>query len=179
MSKIVFVTSNDNKLREVESILGIRLNRINIDIEEIQDIDVEKVVEKKAKDAYEKIRKRLIVEDTGLYIEALNGLPGALIRWFLKTIGTDGICKIVNCFEKRDAYVKTAVALFDGKNMKIFVGIVKGKISINPRGSGFGWDSIFIPKGSTKTFGEMSKEEKNSISMRYKAFQRLKRFLEL
>ena len=92
-----FVTANKNKLRGFEEILGMKLEQIEIDLEEIQDIEVEKVVEHKALEAYEKVGKPVIVEDTGLYIEAWKGFPGALAKWVDKTIGFENIPAIAFC----------------------------------------------------------------------------------
>ena len=171
-----FVTSSEDKVREAESILGVKLKRANLDLKEIQSLSVEEVATDKAKRAFDIIRKPVIVEDTGLYIEALNGFPGALIKWVLKTIGNEGLCKLVG--ENRKALAKTCICFFDGKKLQSFIGELEGIIAEKPRGErGFGWDPIFIPKGYDKTFAELSEEEKNNISMRKIAFLKLKEFL--
>ncbi len=172
-----FITSNKNKLREFEEILGAKLEQIEIDLEEIQEIEAEKVVEHKVLEAYEKARKPIIVEDTGLYIEAWNGFPGALAKWVGKTIGFENIPNMLG--ENRKAYAKTIVGYCDGNRLKLFEGKIRGKISEKARGeSGFGWDPIFIPEGNKKTFAEMPVDEKNAISMRRLALEELKGFLE-
>lgn len=176
MKEIYFVTSNENKLKEAESILKRKLNQINLEVDEIQEIDVEKVVKDKAKRAYLKIRKPVLVEDTGFYISALNDFPGALIKWLLKTIGNEGICKIVN--KNRRIKAKTCFCLYNEKHYHIFTGELEGTLARKPLGeTGFGWDPIFIPKGSKKSFAQLSKEEKNKISMRFLALEKLKNFL--
>ena len=176
--KINFVTSNINKLREIEAILGIKLNQIDIDIDEIQDVDVEKVVKHKAELAFEKIKEPVLVEDTGLYIIAWEGFPGALIKWVLKSMGLEKFCRALNDFD-RSAFAKTCFAYFDGKKVLVFDGVVRGMIAEKPQGdTNFGWDPVFIPQGKSKTFAQMSSEEKNKISMRKKAVEKLKKFLE-
>lgn len=175
---IYFVTSNPKKLKEVEAILGIKLKQANIDIKEIQSLDVREVAIDKAKKAFQLLKKPVIVEDTGLYITSLNGFPGALAKWVLRTIGTKKLCKIVG--KKREAIARTCVCFFDGRECKAFVGEIRGKISLTPRGeNGFGWDNIFVPIGHGKTFSEMGVKEKNKISMRKKALMKLKKDLLL
>lgn len=172
-----FVTSNKNKLREFEEILGIKLEQIELDLDEIQEVDVERVVEHKAREAYKKTKKPVIVEDTGLYIEEWNGLPGALVKWFERTIGYEKLARMIE--KNRKAYAKTVIGYFNGKEYKNFIGEIKGSIAEKPRGkTGFGWDVIFIPKGHDRTFAEMGGEEKNKISMRRLALEGLKKFLK-
>jgi non-canonical purine NTP pyrophosphatase (RdgB/HAM1 family) len=176
---ICFVTSNRKKLAETENILGYKLNQSELDIKEIQEIDIEKVVEEKAYFAYSMIHSAVLVEDTGVYIEAWNGFPGALIKWVIQSIGNDGLCNIMND-DNRLARVKSCVCLYNGKELKKFIGEIKGIIVEKPRGcNGFGWDSIFQPNGlMNKTYAEMSMEEKNQISMRRTAIIQAREFLE-
>ena len=173
-----FVTSNKNKVREFEGILGMKLEQIEVDLEEIQEIEVERVVEHKALEAYEKTGKPVMVEDTGLYIEAWNGFPGALAKWVGKTIGFENIPNMLTVRTSdvlnMKAYAKTIVGYYDGNHLKFFEGKIKGTIPTEARGeSGFGWDQIFIPEGHEKTFAEMSAEEKNAVSMRRLALEKL------
>jgi len=172
-----FITSNKNKVKEFKSFIGINIKQISIDIKEIQSFKVEDVVVDKVKKAFQIVKKPIFVEDSGLYINCLNGLPATFIKYFLKTIGNDGIYNIVSNYNDKTAIAKTSIAFYDGKVLKVFSGITKGIIT-KPRGNnGFGWDCIFIPEGSNKTFAEMSLEEKNKFSMRIKALMKLKRFI--
>jgi non-canonical purine NTP pyrophosphatase (RdgB/HAM1 family) len=181
MISFIFVTQSSEKLKEAERILGTRLNRSNIELPEIQAVEVEDVVVDKVIKAYEFIRKPVIVEDTGLFIDAWNGLPGALIKWYLQRAGTENICKMMQGFSNKKATAKTIVATYDGiEEPHIFSGETKGKISMTPVGNqGFGWDSIFIPDGAIITFAEMLPEEKNRRSMRQLAFEAMKNYYKL
>ena len=173
---IYLATSNKEKLREFEEILGFNLKQIELDLDEIQAVEVEKVVEHKTKQAFDKIKKPVITEDTGLYFEAWNGLPGALIKLFDETVGYANLCELLG--ENRKAKAQTIVGYFDGKNYRSFIGEISGKIAPSPKGkTGFGWDIIFIPDGYEKTFAEMKPEEKNKISMRKIALEKFKEFL--
>jgi len=177
---LIFITGNEGKLKEAREILGNHFQVANngIDIEEIQEIDGTKVVIKKAQDAFNIIRQPLIVEDTSLYIVSWRGLPGALIRWFLKTVDNEGILEMLKGVKNRKAIAQTAIAYHDGKNIRIFESTINGSISDKAVGTnGFGWDKIFIPDGSAKTQAEMTSEEKNKISSRKKAFEKLRDYL--
>lgn len=173
-----FATGNKNKLREVNEILGMNLEQIDLDLLEPQGIDILEVVEEKAKDAFEKCGKSVLVEDTGLGFSAWNGLPGALIKWFMDTVDNEGIIKMMESETDRSATAKTVVGFYDGTECHTFVGEVHGEISQKVRGeNGFGWDKVFIPISHDKTFAEMSPEEKNGISMRKMAIEKLKKYL--
>lgn len=173
-----FVTSNRNKFREVERILGMRLKRYDADIKELQSMDVKEVAVDKARKAYAKLRRPVIVEDTGLVIPSLNGFPGALSSWVENTIGNKGICDMVRN-KDRSAYAETCAVYFDGKTTRAFTGRTHGAIMSTQKGiNGFGWDRIFRPKGSRKVYAEMSMEEKNRVSQRGKAFRKLKMYVK-
>jgi XTP/dITP diphosphohydrolase len=174
--ELYFVTGNKNKLQEFEEILGFKLKSVKAELDEIQAIDVKKVVKHKTKQVYKLIKKPVITEDTGLYFDEWNGLPGALIKWFGQAVGYDKVPQLLK--NNRKAKAQTVIGYFDGRAYKEFVGEISGKISIKAKGkTNFGWDIIFIPDGHRKTFGQMSAEEKNQISMRKIAVEKLKRFL--
>jgi len=173
---MIFVTGNKNKLKEFESILGVKLENSEIDLDEIQSIKVEEVAKHKAKQAFQILKQPVIVEDTGLYFEEFNGFPGALIKFLIKNIPLEKICSFLK--ENRKARAVTCIGYCDDNGVKLFIGEIKGIIADFPRGnSDFGWDPIFIPEGNDKTFAEMGEEEKNKVSMRKQALDKLKLFL--
>jgi non-canonical purine NTP pyrophosphatase (RdgB/HAM1 family) len=177
---VYFATSNLGKLREVENILNCPVYQVTLSLIEIQSLDVWDVVARKAKDAYSHAEKPVLVEDTGLYLSAWNGLPGALIAWFLKTMGTDGVCTMMSAYEDRRAIARTILGFYDGSRFHGFLGEIVGCIVSQPRGDyGFGWDSIFQPNGANKTFGEMNINEKNLVSMRRIAVNNFKKQINL
>ncbi len=177
---IVFVTSNKDKVREAKMILknsGIRLKVVPEELDEIQSLDVKVVASYKARRAYEMTKMRIIVEDTGFFVECWNGFPGALAKHMQKAIGNDGITSMVSKSNRR-AYSETSVAYCDGHTTKVFSGRIEGSISDKARGAeGFGWDFIFIPKGEKRTFAELGIAEKNKISARGIAFRKLRDYL--
>ncbi|MDD4738181.1 MAG: RdgB/HAM1 family non-canonical purine NTP pyrophosphatase [Candidatus Pacebacteria bacterium] len=170
---MILVTGNKNKIKEFEYILGFKIENIDLELEEIQSIDVEEVARHKARTAYNILQKPVIVEDTGVYFEELNGLPGALIKFFVKNLSLEKICSLIG--ENRKAKTIACIVSFDGEKEIIVKGETKGDIARHPRGNnGFGWDPIFIPEGYSKTFAELTSEEKQSKFMRQEAIAQLR-----
>lgn len=178
LSDIVVVTSNKGKIAEINAILGTNHKISTIDVPEIQSLDLDEVITAKAKSAYEKIKKPVLVTDVSLEIEGLNGLPGPFVKFFLKTLGEEKTVKLVKGSKKTK--VTDAVAIYDGKTLKIFKGVVWGKVIPKSKGTnGFGFDFVFIPDGYHKTYSQMPTALKNKISHRAKALEKLKAYLTL
>jgi XTP/dITP diphosphohydrolase len=130
-------------------------------------------------EAYRLVGKPVLVEDTSLSLHAWNGLPGALIRWFVETVGNEGICKMLAGYEQLDATAETCLGYYDGTAFLSFSGLVEGQITRCPRGTGgFGWDAIFVPNNWSKTFAEMTADEGASVSMRTAAVLKLRAYLD-
>ena len=149
---------------------------MNIDLPEIQGSDLE-IIKNKVIEASKNINVPFIVEDTSLEFDALNGLPGPYIKWFLKGIGNVGLHKLLDGYENKKAKAICNVAYYDGLNIEIFRGVVNGTIVTEGGKDGFGWDRIFVPDGYDKRFSEMSPEFKNTISHRGVALDTFKDFL--
>ena len=179
INEILLVTSNENKYKEMSEIAkdyGIKLTWLNLPKPEIQADTLEEIVRYAAITLFQLIRKPLIVEDSGLFINALNGFPGPYTNYVRRKIGLEGVLKLLEGVSDRSAYFKTVLCYVDERETLLFEGIVTGRISNEIRGTrGFGFDPIFIPDGEMRTFAEMSVEEKNKYSHRSKAF---KSFLE-
>ncbi|PVU75819.1 non-canonical purine NTP pyrophosphatase, RdgB/HAM1 family [Sulfolobus sp. SCGC AB-777_G06] len=172
--KILLVTSNENKFREISEVAkshGIKIEWLNIPKFEIQADNLEEIVRYSAITIYQVVRKPLIVEDSGLFINALNGFPGPYTNYVRRKLGLEGILKLLNGVEDRSAYFKTVMCYVSDKEINLFTGVVTGRISERIKGEkGFGFDPIFIPENEERTFAEMSTEEKNKYSHRAKAF---------
>jgi non-canonical purine NTP pyrophosphatase (RdgB/HAM1 family) len=171
----LFVTSNHNKAREAAEILGVPLRSVALDLPELQDLDVARVAAVKAAAAHEALGapdSLILVEDSGLVVDAWNGLPGALTKWFLKSVGNEGLLKMLSGEEDRSARAVCAVAIAAAEGApRVFVGEMRGSISLEPRGSsGFGWDPIFVPEGYTETYAELG-VRKHEDSHRSRAFR--------
>lgn len=174
-STLAVITGNKGKAAEIEAILGIPVDAVNLEITEIQSLDVSDVARAKATAAYRLLGRPVVVDDTGMSIECLEGLPGALVSWFLDKLGPAGILRLVASAENRRASVMTCIGYANGEGVETYIGQVDGTISTELRGTnGFGYDPIFIPDGQSKTYAEMTSDEKNSISMRKEALVKLK-----
>jgi len=152
---------------------------LKIEAVEIQDDDLENIAKASATDAVKKCGLPTIVEDAGLFIEALNGFPGPYSSYVYRTIGARGILNLMENVDKRDACFQSVVAFSSPEEApKCFRGKAKGKISLEERGSfGFGFDPIFEPSGGSKrTFAEMTTTEKNEYSHRAEAIRRFARW---
>lgn len=177
LSDLTVVTTSADKLKEINEILGTNHKVSKLDIPEIQSLDLGKVITAKAEEAYRQIKKPVMVEDVSLEIKALKGLPGTFVKFFLNTIGTEGTVSLVRD-KDTTTKVTTAVAIYDGRDLRIFKGIVWGTLSAKNRGAnGFGFDKVFIPRGYNKTFAQLPTKIKNKISHRGKALISLKKYL--
>ena len=178
---IIFVTGNRNKYNEVSSFLsqyGFTVCMKDIDLPEIQGSDVE-IIQHKAECALNEINQPFIVEDSCLEFDALGGLPGPYIKWFLKNIGNKGLVKMLDSFDNKNGNAVCNIAYFDGSTIRYFKGVDKGTIVPEKGTSQFGWDNIFQPDGFNVTYGEMEIALKNRISHRGKALSMLKKALEM
>jgi len=174
---LYFITGNSKKFEEASAMVP-DLKQLDVDLPELQQTDARKIVAAKLEEAWKHAEGEFVIEDTSLYLECLNGLPGPLIKWFLETIGNDGLSLLCERLGNDRAEARTIVGYAkDRGQVRFFEGAVKGKIVWKKPGSGFGWDPIFLPDGQSKTFSEMSKDEKNAISMRRIAFGALAEFL--
>lgn len=184
---LTFVTGNKSKLAEVQQILGkdgglpFEISNQKVDLPELQG-DVIEIAKNKCRQAALTVKGPCFTEDTSLCFNALNGLPGPYIKWFLESCGHDGLNKMLVGFDDQSAYAQTVVAYTDGSlpddEIHIFDGRTHGKI-VAPRGPlDFGWDPMFEPnEGMGKTYAEMSMDEKNAISHRGRAFAKFRSFL--
>jgi len=182
--KIFFGTGNPNKVQEVSAILkryGIIVKQFPIERVEIQADELEPVARFSLEMVKNEIPGPCFVEDAGLFINALNGFPGPYSSYAFKKIGNRGILNLMKEVTDRTACFKSAIAfLKPGENMQIVVGETFGKIALEIRGSGWGFDPIFVPEESgQKTYGEMTPSEKNEVSHRQKALKKLVNLLDV
>ncbi|VVC97270.1 inosine triphosphate pyrophosphatase [Leptidea sinapis] len=176
---LTFVTGNIKKLEEIKAILGnsfpLDVTNYKLDLPELQG-EIDEVSIKKCQEAARILNKPVVVEDTSLCFNALKGLPGPYIKWFLEKLKPEGLHKLLTGWEDKSAEAVCTFAYSSGieGDVQLFQGKTSGTI-VYPRGTrDFGWDCIFQPDGYDKTYGELSKEEKNKISHRYKALDKLK-----
>jgi len=200
---VTFVTGNAKKVEEVRAILGasdvdahqelqekeraevahsLAIVSQKVDLPELQG-EPEEVAREKCRLAVEKLspdeKMGVLVEDTSLCFNALGGLPGVYIKWFLEKTGHEGLNNLLAAYEDKSAYAQCIFAFKPPGNPEIltFVGQTLGKI-VPARGpKDFGWDPVFEPEGCSQTYAEMPKDEKNKISHRAKALEKLREFI--
>jgi XTP/dITP diphosphohydrolase len=181
MEKLLFLTSNKHKALEAKKILnmfGINFITKSSKGEEIQSDSLQKVAKTCALRAFEKFKRPLFVEDSGLFVDALKGFPGVYSSYVLKTVGCKGILRLLGQERRRSAKFVCVVAYANkyGK-IKIFKGEISGKISYSIKlGGGFGYDPIFIPNGYNQPFSRLM-DIKNKLSHRAIAFKKLGKYL--
>lgn len=158
----IFISGNQNKIDYLSKTLGFTLDHQKIDLDEIQSADPKVVIEHKVRQAYELIKKPVLVEDTSLSFNALDSLPGPFVKYFVDAKnGLENMCRMLDGFDDRSAYGSVIYGYFDGKELRFFEGRLDGTIAQHPRGDGgYGWDKIFIPEGySGLTRAELSPED--------------------
>lgn len=182
-NKVYFLSSNVYKFNEVKKIIeelvsDIEILQVSIKIHELQNEDMKMIVEDKMLKAFNKIKRPIIVEQTGLFLDDLDGFPGGLTQIFWDKLKADKFSKY---FSKKTGTgkvtAKTIIGYCDGRKMHLFEGEINGEIVETPRGNrDFQWDCIFKPENEEQTFSEMG-ERKNEISMRKKALENLCKYL--
>ncbi|XP_036620175.1 inosine triphosphate pyrophosphatase [Trichosurus vulpecula] len=180
--KVVFVTGNAKKLEEVVQILGEKfpcdLVPQKIDLPEYQG-EPDEISIQKCREAARQVQGPVLVEDTCLCFNALGGLPGPYIKWFLEKLKPEGLYRLLAGFEDKSAYALCTFALSTGRPedpVQLFKGQTFGQI-VEPRGCrDFGWDPCFQPDGYEQTYAELPKAVKNTISHRFRALRELQNF---
>ncbi len=189
MQKLIFATNNKNKIEEIRAaltegfeILTLKEAGITIDIPEPHD-SIEENASEKSRTIHKLVAQNCFGEDTGLEVKALGGAPGVKSARYAGENADDesNIAKLLynlQTHNNRAARFKTVISLIFQNEEYLFEGLCAGSIQYEASGTGgFGYDSVFIPEGSTKTFAEMSMNEKNLFSHRKKAVVKLLNFL--
>ena len=178
---VFFATNNINKFNEARKVLGeygIAAGMLRVKNLEVQSDSLEEIARASVADAFERCHLPIIGEDAGLFIEALNGFPGPYAAYVYKTIGNNGLLKLMRDIENRKARFQSVIAYLSAKTESpiCFDGEVAGEIveeeKRKDRESGFGFDPIFKPVNSARTFAEMDTAEKNKCSHRARALRK-------
>lgn len=177
---LYFVSSNPNKFREIEPILrqyGIVSQLIKMSIQEIQSESVHRIAEDKSTYAFKHLLRPVVIEDDGFYISSLNGFPGQYSSFVYKTLGNQGILKLMLNKVNRRAYFLSVIAYNDGRTLKMFSGKTQGMLSKVAADGGWGFDPIFLPKNTNKTYAELSRLNRKSFySHRRKSIEKFSKW---
>lgn len=175
---IVYVTGNAGKAKYFSELIGLDIKHYAADTHEIQSLDLEEIIKHKAKEAFDQIKKPIIIEDTSLIINSMGSMPGPLIKWFLDELGTEKICRLTDWDQDRSARAECVFAYYDGTDLKIFKSGLDGTISDTPKGStGFGWNPIFIPEKTNRTMGEITDSDFKDYYLKIKPIFQVRDFL--
>ncbi len=178
---IFFATGNVHKFNEARAVLsqhGLAVGMLRLKGIEIQSDNLAEIAASSALQAYKKCHLPVIVEDAGLFVDALKGFPGPYAAYVYKTVGNEGLLKLMKGIKNRKATFRSAIEYCTSEIDDVFCfdGDATGEITLQERvtnkKSSFGFDPIFKPEGSDKTFAEMDLAEKNSYSNRAKALHR-------
>lgn len=174
-SGFVLVTSNVDKWREAERILGRPLERQALDLPEVQAATTSEVALQKARSAFSILGRPVIVEDAGVELDALGGFPGPFIKYWETLGGLASICRAADGLGDRGASAVCVLGVCTADGSYVVEGRTHGTIADRPRGeNGFGWDAIFVAEGATQTWGEVTASEKDRVSHRRRAWEQLR-----
>ncbi|GAB0174338.1 MAG: XTP/dITP diphosphatase [Candidatus Altimarinota bacterium] len=177
MQTVTFITGNAKKAEYLSKYLGIKVEHEKIELDEIQSLSLREIIEHKARQAYEKVKKPILVEDVSLEFVALRRLPGTFIKFFIGEIPYEEICRLLDG-KNRGAVARCAYGYFDGNTLQYFEGSMNGAISDHPgKDNGFGWDRIFIPEGYTTIRSELSEEDYKKVYLKIKPIEKLREYL--
>ena len=182
MKKITYVTGNWAKIlsaRQILEPLGFEIDQVKLDVPEIQNDDIAEVAKFSARWASEKLKCDVLKNDSGLFIDGLNGFPGPYTHYVDDKLGEDGILKLLDGVENRKAHFEEVLAYVEyGKEPVVFKSITNGTIAKEKSGEyGWSWDFIFIPDGETKSLGNFD----DSIRFKYwnmDGYNKLAKYLE-
>ena len=179
MIEFYFATGNDHKVEEAKAAVaqfGIKITKFEEAKKlEIQSLDLEEIANTALAVILQNTTKPIFVEDSGLFIHELNGFPGPYSSYVFETLGVEGILKLMDGAKSRKGEFRSSVAFgANGKWLATFSSATEGTIQLGPRGSnGFGFDPIFVPMWTSKSFSEMELKEKTVYSHRAKAISKM------
>lgn len=174
MRPFTLVTGNPGKLAETRRILGFDVESEALDLPEIQALDMQEVVRAKGAEAYRRLRRPVVVEETGLELAALNGFPGPLVKWMLDAVGARGIARTAHALGDHRAKARCLLLYRDAEESILGEGVTSGTLVLPPRGdAGFGWDPVFQPDGYRLTYSELGDEDKDRMGHRGRAWKDL------
>lgn len=175
---ITFITGNQHKADYLAKYLVMPLRHQKVELDELQSLDLRVIVEHKVRQAYDIIKKPVIVEDVSLEFKALGGLPGPFIKFFVEHMPLETICRMVDG-QDRTATGRCTFGYYDGTRLEFFEGHINGTIADHPAGdNGFGWDKIFVPEGHAITRASLTDEQYEVIYRKIKPVDQVREYLQ-
>jgi non-canonical purine NTP pyrophosphatase (RdgB/HAM1 family) len=177
MADFTLITSNVHKIAEFKRLIPdtLSFDIQSPDIHEIQSLDLKEIVKYKAIEAYKVVSKPVVVEDVSAGLDDLGGLPGPFVKYFENRLGPDALYKLGG--KGAAATITCTIAYYDGNDLFICTGIIEGKIKELSPNPGFGFDRVFAPNETAKTFADIDPKEKDKISHRRLAVDQLVKYL--
>lgn len=177
MKNAVFITGNQKKADYLARFLGHPIEHVKVECDEIQSLDCTEVVRHKVREAYSKIGRPVLVEDSSIEFSAFGRLPGTFVKFFLEEMSMQDICDLLKG-KDRSAIARCVYGYYDGKEERYFEGSMKGTIAETPAGdNGFGWDSIFIPEGYGVPRARLPPEDDKKTYLKIKPLEAVKSFI--
>jgi non-canonical purine NTP pyrophosphatase (RdgB/HAM1 family) len=177
MSDFVYITGNQNKARMLSELLALPLEHHKVDVTEIQSLNLQEVVEHKVREAYQILKKPVVVEDTSLEFEAFGRFPGTFIKYFTEEVSGETICRSLDSLSRR-ATVRVMFGYYDGTEPVFIESAIHGTIADHPSGDGgFGFDTFFIAAGFSKTNASLDEATYKKVYLRMKPIEKLRVFL--
>jgi len=167
----VFITGNQNKADYLSRLLDVEIDHHKVNLDEIQSTSLDEIVTHKVKQAYKLVQRPVLVEDVALSFEALGGLPGPFVKFFVDIEdGLEKMCRMCDGLKNRNASAECVYGYFDGERLELFHGSLSGVIASSPKGdNGFGWDRIFCPEGyDGRSRAELTAAENEATYQIYK-----------
>lgn len=176
--RFVLVTGNPNKVDEARRITGLEIEAVRLELPEIQSLDLAEVLAEKCEEAWRRLERPLVVEETGLELEAMGGFPGPLVRWMLEAMGPEGVARSALALGNPRVTARCMLMYRDADSTVVAEGVDSGELVLPARGSGgFGWDPVFQPDGSRQTWAEAGTAAKDRNAHRGRAWRALLRKL--
>lgn len=170
----VLVTGNRGKIAEARMIVGEEMEAVSVDLPEIQSLDLTAILREKAAEAWRRIGRPLVIEDVSLELAAFNGFPGPLVKWMLESMGAEGMARAAAALGDTRATARCGLFYQDAERTLMVEGIAEGSLIVPGRGEhGFGWDPVFLPVESERTYAELTGMDKLAISHRGRAWREL------
>lgn len=184
MNDVVYVTGNPEKAENFSKHIGIAIAHQPAELDEIQTLDAAELVEHKVRQAYAQLLRPVLVEDVTFSFEALGGLPGPFVKFFVHAgtdleSGVERMCRMLDGFDNRRAVATCTFGYYDGKRLELFEGSLAGTVADSPRGDGgFGFDRIFIPDSfEGKAAAQLEEKEYERYYTTIKPFEQVREFL--